>query len=119
MDDESTTERPTEPMPTAPGHYPRFLIIAESVSSTDSIHENQATPAPPVNLEDVQASCCVLFSCRRSRSVIAPVPPAMPLSERAAPTTPSPAPPVTTPSHMTVQNVLDLPAVAGPSLAMP
>ncbi|KAF8837903.1 hypothetical protein BDN67DRAFT_972338 [Paxillus ammoniavirescens] len=110
MDDESTRERPTEPMPTAPGHYPGFSIFVESVSSTDSIHENQSTPAPA----DVQVSCCAFLSRRRGRSGTASALPAMPLTERVAPTPNSPAPPITTPSHPTAQNVLDLPAVVEP-----
>ncbi|KIK93603.1 hypothetical protein PAXRUDRAFT_828818 [Paxillus rubicundulus Ve08.2h10] len=98
MDDENTTESFAEPIPTAPGHYPRFSILIESVSSTDSIHENQSTPAPPANSEDVQASCCALFSRGRARSSTASVP----------------APPVAGTSHSTTQNVLNLPAVVEP-----
>ncbi|KIJ13736.1 hypothetical protein PAXINDRAFT_13513 [Paxillus involutus ATCC 200175] len=121
MDDEATAERPTEPMPTVPGHYPGFSIMvdSESVSSTDSIHENQPTPAPADNSGGVQVSCCALLSRRRGRSGTASALPAMPLTERVAPTSNSPAPPITTPSHPTAQNVLDLPAVVEPPSGTP
>ncbi|KAF8835851.1 WD40 repeat-like protein [Paxillus ammoniavirescens] len=104
----------SEPMPTAPGHYRGFSIMVESVSSTDSLNENQSTPAPPVNSEDVQVSCCALFSRRRARSGTASVPPAIPLSPRAVRTSDAPVSPVATPSHPTVQSVLDRPAVVEP-----
>ncbi|KIJ13730.1 hypothetical protein PAXINDRAFT_13496, partial [Paxillus involutus ATCC 200175] len=119
VDDESTTERPTEPMPTAPGHYPRFSIMVESVSSTDSIRGNQPTPAHADNSGDVQVSCCALLSRRRGRSGTASALPAMSLTERVASTSNSPAPRITTPSHPTAQNVLDLPAVVEPLTGTP
>ncbi|KIJ08677.1 hypothetical protein PAXINDRAFT_172845, partial [Paxillus involutus ATCC 200175] len=78
-DGESTPESRTEPLPTAPGHYPGFSIMVESVSSTES-HINRLTPAPPDNSKDVQFSCCALFSRRRARSATASVLPAMELS---------------------------------------
>ncbi|KIJ15419.1 hypothetical protein PAXINDRAFT_99601 [Paxillus involutus ATCC 200175] len=107
-DGESTPESPTEPLPTAPGHYPGFSIIVESVSSTESQNVNLPTPAPP---EHVQASCCALFSRRRARSGTA----AMELSEHAPQTSHPPVSRDVTPSHSTAQNVLDLPAVVEPS----
>ncbi|KAF8837557.1 WD40 repeat-like protein [Paxillus ammoniavirescens] len=113
-DNDSTTESPTEPMPTAPGHYPRFSIIAESMSSTDSLDVNRPIPVPPKNSEDVQVSCCALFSRQRVRSGTTSVLPAMELSERTAPLPNPPAPRGLTPSHLTAQNVLDLPAVVEP-----
>ncbi|KIJ07654.1 hypothetical protein PAXINDRAFT_19172, partial [Paxillus involutus ATCC 200175] len=111
-DGESTPESRTEPLPTAPGHYPGFSIIVESVSSTDSRDVNQPTPAPPDNSKDAQASCCALFSRRRARSGTPFVSPAIELSEHA-PSNP-PVPPATTSSNPTVRNVLDLPAVVEP-----
>jgi hypothetical protein len=109
---ESTPESRTESLPTAPGHYPGFSIIVESVSSTDSHNANQPTPAPPDNSNHVQVSCCALFSRRRARSGTASVSPAIELSEHATPTSNPPVPRGVTPSHPTAQNVLDLPAVA-------
>ncbi|KIJ15072.1 hypothetical protein PAXINDRAFT_169274 [Paxillus involutus ATCC 200175] len=113
-DGESTPESRTEPLPTAPGHYPGFSIIVESASSTDSQNVNQPTPAPPDNSKGVHVSCCALFSRRRARSGTPSVSPAMELSEHAAQTSNPPAPRGVTPSHPTAQNVLDLPAVVGP-----
>ncbi|KIK76551.1 hypothetical protein PAXRUDRAFT_18120 [Paxillus rubicundulus Ve08.2h10] len=113
-DGEHTPDSRTEPLPTAPGHYPGFSIIVESVSSTDSRSGNQRTPAPPDNSEDLQTSCCALFSRRRASTGTASVSLAIELSEHAAP---PPNPPVSrgvTPSYSTGQNVLDLPAVAEP-----
>ncbi|KIJ13206.1 hypothetical protein PAXINDRAFT_170648 [Paxillus involutus ATCC 200175] len=106
-DGESTPESRTESLPTAPGHYPGFSIVVESVSSTESHNVNQPTPAPPDNSEHMRVSCCALFS--RARSSTASVLPAIELSERA-PTSNPPVPP----SQSTAQNVLDLPAVVEP-----
>ncbi|KAF8836324.1 WD40 repeat-like protein [Paxillus ammoniavirescens] len=111
-DGERTPDSRTEPLPTVPGHYPGFSIIVESVSSTDSHSVIQRTPAPPDNSEDVQASCCGLFSRRRARSGIASVSPTIELTEHAAPPSNPPVPRGVTLLHSTVQNVLDLPAVA-------
>ncbi|KIJ13679.1 hypothetical protein PAXINDRAFT_170195 [Paxillus involutus ATCC 200175] len=112
-DDESATETPTEPLPTAPGHYARFSIIVESVSSSDSLDGDQATSvAPQDNSEPVQASCCSFFSRRRGRSGTASSPPAaMELTQRVSPTPNVPSPPLAASSHTSTQNVLDLPAV--------
>ncbi|KAF9221841.1 WD40 repeat-like protein [Gyrodon lividus] len=93
-DDESTTETPTAPMPTAPGNYGGFSIFIESVSSSESLDNEQATPVPPPDdLEHVQTFCCGLFSCRRGRSGSTSAPPAMELADRAAPTS-NTSPPV-------------------------
>ncbi|KAF8838136.1 hypothetical protein BDN67DRAFT_971996 [Paxillus ammoniavirescens] len=97
-------------MPTTPGHYRGFSIMVESVSSTDLLNENQPTPVPPVNPENMQVSCSALFPRRQTRSGPTSGLPAMQLPERAVPTFNSPAPPATT-SQPTTQNVLDLPAV--------
>ncbi|KAF8833981.1 WD40 repeat-like protein [Paxillus ammoniavirescens] len=110
-DDESATESPTEPLPTAPGHYARFSIIVESVSSSDSLDGNQATAGPPQdNSEPVQGSCCSLFSRRRGRSGTASAPPVMGLTQRAAPTPTTPPPPVVSSPHLSTPNVTNLPA---------
>ncbi|KIJ13200.1 hypothetical protein PAXINDRAFT_170642 [Paxillus involutus ATCC 200175] len=113
-DGESTPESRTESLPTAPGHYPGFSIMVESVSSTESHNVNQPTPAPPANSEHMQVSCCALFSRRRARSGTVSVLPAIELSERAARTSNPPVPRGVTPSQSTGQNVLDLPAVVEP-----
>ncbi|KIJ05740.1 hypothetical protein PAXINDRAFT_103653 [Paxillus involutus ATCC 200175] len=112
-DDESATETPTEPLPTAPGHYAQFSILVKSVSSSDSLDGNQATAvAPQDNSEPVQASCCSFFSRRRGRSGTASSPPAaMELTQRVSPTPNVPSPPLAASSHTSTQNVLDLPAV--------
>ncbi|KIJ13208.1 hypothetical protein PAXINDRAFT_170653, partial [Paxillus involutus ATCC 200175] len=113
-DGESTPESRTESLPTAPGHYPGFSIMVESVSSTESHNVNQPNPAPPDNSEHMQVSCCALFSRRRARSGTGSVLPAIELSERAARTSNPPVPRGVTPSQSTGQNVLDLPAVVEP-----
>ncbi|KIK95203.1 hypothetical protein PAXRUDRAFT_141273, partial [Paxillus rubicundulus Ve08.2h10] len=110
-DDESTSETSTEAIPTAPGHYRRFSILVESVSSTGSLNENQPTPAPPTRLEKVQVSCCTLFSYRRARSGTTPAQPATELTRRIPPTSTAP-PQVAVSSHFSTQNILDLPAVS-------
>ncbi|KAF9221839.1 WD40 repeat-like protein [Gyrodon lividus] len=108
-DNEPTTETLPEPMPTAPGHYGGFSIVVESVSSSDSLDDDQATPAPADNSEHVQVSCCGLFSRRRGRSGSTSAPPAIELAERAALTSNTP-PPVVASSHPSMQHALDLPA---------
>ncbi|KIJ08649.1 hypothetical protein PAXINDRAFT_102499 [Paxillus involutus ATCC 200175] len=111
-DDESTTESPTEPLPTVPGHYARFSIVVESVSSSDSLGGNQATAAAPQDSsEPVQGSCCSLFSFRRGRSGTVSAPPVTELTQRAAPSADTPPPPVVLSSHPSTQNVMNLPAV--------
>ncbi|KAF8836569.1 WD40 repeat-like protein [Paxillus ammoniavirescens] len=120
-DGESTPESRTEPLPTAPGHYPGFSIIVESTSSTDGLDVNQQTPAPPDSSGRMQVSCCALFSRRRARTGTGTpsVPPAIELSELAGPTSDPPVPGSATPSHPTAQKALDLPAVAEPPLHAP
>ncbi|KIJ09781.1 hypothetical protein PAXINDRAFT_172341, partial [Paxillus involutus ATCC 200175] len=112
-DGESTPESRTEQLPTAPGHYPGFSIIVESVSSTESLNVNQPTPVPADNSKGVQVSCCALFSRRRARSGTPSVSPAIELSEHAPQPSNPPVPPGVTPSQSTAQNFLDLPAVVG------
>ncbi|KIJ13199.1 hypothetical protein PAXINDRAFT_13950 [Paxillus involutus ATCC 200175] len=113
-DGKSTPDSRTEPMPTAPGHYPGFSIIVESASSADALDVNQPTPAPPDGSEHVQVSCCALFSRRRARSGPASVLPAIELSERAAQNSNPPVPCGVTLSQSMAQNVLDLPAAVEP-----
>jgi hypothetical protein len=109
-DDESTIESHTEPLPTAPGHYRTFSIMVESVSSTDSLDENQPTAASPVN---VQVSCCALFSrCRARSQGTPPAQPDVELTQRVSPTSNAPPPAVVPSSRPSTQNVMDLPTVS-------
>ncbi|KAF8836083.1 WD40 repeat-like protein [Paxillus ammoniavirescens] len=111
---ESTPESRTEPLPTAPGHYPGFSIIVESVSSTDLQNVDPPNPAPTDNLKGVQASCCALFSCCQGCSCTPSVSPAIELSKHTPQTSNPPVLPGITPLQSMVQNFLDLPAVAEP-----
>ncbi|KIK96309.1 hypothetical protein PAXRUDRAFT_826106 [Paxillus rubicundulus Ve08.2h10] len=112
-DDENTSETPTEPLPTAPGHYARFSIIVETISSSDSLDGDRVTAATPTdNPEPVQASCCSFLSRRRRHSGTASSPPAaMELTQHVSRIS-NPAPPLpAASSYQVTHNVLDHSAV--------
>ncbi|KIJ64090.1 hypothetical protein HYDPIDRAFT_40736 [Hydnomerulius pinastri MD-312] len=112
--DETSTETPLEPIPTTPGDYGRYSVILISGSDSDSPEGDQASREIPV--EQRSQFCCGLFSRRTARAQTAPPqPPPIELTQRTTPSSGASAPPAVTATQTTVQDMLDLPAVAGPS----
>ncbi|KIJ58207.1 hypothetical protein HYDPIDRAFT_34392 [Hydnomerulius pinastri MD-312] len=115
--DETSAETPLEPIPTTPGDYGRYSVILISGSDSDSPEGDQASREIPV--ERRSPFCCGLFSRRTAHAQTAPAQPSpIELPQRAAPASAS-APPAVTTTQTTMQDMLDLPAVAGPSSDVP
>ncbi|KIJ60998.1 hypothetical protein HYDPIDRAFT_116506 [Hydnomerulius pinastri MD-312] len=116
--DETSTETPLEPIPTTPGDYGRYSVILISGSDSDSPEGDQASREIPV--EQRSQFCCGLFSRRTPRAQTAPSqPPPVELSQRTTRSSDASAPPAVTATNPTTQDMLDLPAVAGPSSDAP
>ncbi|KIJ67138.1 hypothetical protein HYDPIDRAFT_26539 [Hydnomerulius pinastri MD-312] len=112
--DETSTETPLEPIPTTPGDYGRYSVILISGSDSDSPEGDQASRELPV--EKRSPFYCGLFSRRKaSTETVHPSHPPIELFQRTAPSSGASAPPVTTAMQTTTQDMLDLPAIVGPS----
>ncbi|KAF9233592.1 hypothetical protein BU15DRAFT_79944 [Melanogaster broomeanus] len=117
-EDETSAETPLQPMPTMPGHYPGFSIIAESISSSDT-----PDSAPAVDQPDHPPSlsfCCGLFTRTRKSSPGADSAPAsVELCQLPASTSNATAPPLVASSQPMTSNILDVPALVQSPTATP
>ncbi|KAF9240822.1 WD40-repeat-containing domain protein [Melanogaster broomeanus] len=112
---ETTTQTVTDPTSTATGATAAYSVITlDSSDSPDDAEDNQpseATPGPQHNSDDVQVSCCALFTRRRGRFSTASALPAIGLIERTARPSNATPPVAASPHSPPPQNILDLPAV--------
>ncbi|KIJ61441.1 hypothetical protein HYDPIDRAFT_115910 [Hydnomerulius pinastri MD-312] len=89
-----------------------------SGSDSDSPEGDQASRE--ISVEQRSPFCCGLFSRRTARAQTAPPQPSpVELSQRAAPSSGASAPPIVLATQTSLQDMLDLPAVTGPSSDAP